>query len=394
MSKNEEKKLEERQHALLSPSAAHRWLLCTPSAVAESKLPETAGEAAAEGTVAHAVVEAMLQACQEVDCCYESIDSYDLSDAKAICRDDEMWQSALMHCQRVLDVVHGAGEDVYGMLVEERVSMEEFAPECRGTADTLVVTKHALWVIDYKYGQGVRVDAADNAQLKLYGLGALAAVKDLFGYVPGEVRLVISQPRLNHYDEWSIESSELLAWGSDDLRPRAELAARGEGERVAGDHCRWCRAKGVCRERTEASFAIAARALCPPADLTVDEIEQILQGADLLRECLKSIEEYALGATERGELPADRFRITEGRSLRKYRDDKEALDKLIAHGYKPDDVTERKILSIGKLEKSIGKKAAAEVLGDLVYKPAGAPKLELVRMTNAREGIEELLRTL
>ena len=41
-------KHEERAHALLSASGAHRWLLCTPSAKLEEQFPDTGSEAAEE----------------------------------------------------------------------------------------------------------------------------------------------------------------------------------------------------------------------------------------------------------------------------------------------------------------------------------------------------------
>ena len=49
------------QHAILSPSGAERWLNCTPSARLEQQFPDTAGEAAAEGTLAHALGELLLR---------------------------------------------------------------------------------------------------------------------------------------------------------------------------------------------------------------------------------------------------------------------------------------------------------------------------------------------
>ena len=47
----------ERAHALLSASGAHRWLVCTPSAKLEEQFPDSASEAAREGTLAHELAE-------------------------------------------------------------------------------------------------------------------------------------------------------------------------------------------------------------------------------------------------------------------------------------------------------------------------------------------------
>ena len=44
-------------HALLSPSSAHRWLNCPLAPRLEATLPEKPSEYAHEGTVAHSVCE-------------------------------------------------------------------------------------------------------------------------------------------------------------------------------------------------------------------------------------------------------------------------------------------------------------------------------------------------
>lgn len=44
---------DQKAHALLSASSAHRWLLCTPAAKLEEQFPDTTSEAAMEGTLAH-----------------------------------------------------------------------------------------------------------------------------------------------------------------------------------------------------------------------------------------------------------------------------------------------------------------------------------------------------
>ena len=47
----------ERAHALLSASSAHRWLACPPSAVAAEAYPQQDTEFTREGTLAHEVAE-------------------------------------------------------------------------------------------------------------------------------------------------------------------------------------------------------------------------------------------------------------------------------------------------------------------------------------------------
>src|SRR3954468_5599210 len=48
-------------HAKLSPSSATRWMACTPSAVLEQSFPNKSSSYADEGTLAHALCEALLR---------------------------------------------------------------------------------------------------------------------------------------------------------------------------------------------------------------------------------------------------------------------------------------------------------------------------------------------
>ena len=53
---------EQRNHAILSASSAHRWLVCTPSARLElEEGQEECSAYAAEGTAAHALAELKLK---------------------------------------------------------------------------------------------------------------------------------------------------------------------------------------------------------------------------------------------------------------------------------------------------------------------------------------------
>jgi len=61
------------------------------------------------------------------------------------------------------------------------------------------------------------------------------------------VTLNIYQPRRDNVSTWEISKDELLSWGQDVLIPAAKLASAGEGEFVAGDHCRFCRVRATCR---------------------------------------------------------------------------------------------------------------------------------------------------
>ena len=75
--------------------------------------------------------------------------------------------------------------------------------------------------------------------MMLYALGAL----NLYDYLYDikTVKTAIVQPRLDNISEWEISDDELLEWAENTLKPIAELAAKGEGEFKAGNHCLFCK---------------------------------------------------------------------------------------------------------------------------------------------------------
>ena len=163
------------------------------------------------------------------------------------------------------------------VLVEERVDYSHIAPSGFGTADMLIIGRDSdgkglLHVIDYKHGKGVFVDADHNSQMMLYALGGLHA----YGYIyPVEtVRMSIIQPRIDNISTFECGREELEAWG-ESIKPLAQMAYEGKGEQKAGDWCRFCRAKPICRACKE-----EAMALCREDFLDLDSDDNSNESAD------------------------------------------------------------------------------------------------------------------
>ena len=138
---------------------------------------------------------------------------------------------------------------MYKRQVEQRVDLRWHVQDCFGTADMVIITDKKIQIIDLKLGKGVMVDAEENVQLMIYGLGVLDMADMLFDIET--VELTIEQPRLEHFSTWEISAEELRTWGREVLEPRAKMALSGEGEFKAGDHCRFCKARFQCRARAE-----------------------------------------------------------------------------------------------------------------------------------------------
>lgn len=106
--------------------------------------------------------------------------------------------------------------------------------------------------------------------------------------------MVIFQPRLSNISEFTLTTAELLNWAENTLRPTAELAAKGEGEFCAGEHCRFCKVKATCRKRAEYNLMLAQYDFAPSATLEDSEIEAILEKADALASWANDVKEDAL----------------------------------------------------------------------------------------------------
>src|SRR5690606_11631830 len=259
------------------------------------------------------------------------------------------------------------------VLVESRLDFSAWVPDGFGTGDAVIASDAGVDVVDLKYGRGVRVEAANNAQLRLYALGALRAYGAL--YDARRVRTTIVQPRLDHIDSEELDVDDLLRWAEEYVAPRAKLAYAGEGEFAAGEHCRFCRAAATCRARAEVNLEISRYDFAPPSELSLEEIADVLSRVDELVRWAGDVKDYAISQVRDHGAVIPGWKLVEGRSVRKYVDEEKAAAALIAAGLDAESVYQRKLRTITDLEKTVGKKRVAEVLGDLIVKPPGAPTL-------------------
>lgn len=112
-----------------------------------------------------------------------------------------------------------------------------------------------------------------------------------------------------------------------------------------------------------------------PPLLTDDEIVEILAAADELQSWISDVQAYALDqAVNHGrEWPG--FKLIEGRSYRRYADEAEVTEVLVAAGFDEEEIYTKSLLGITAMEKLVGKKQFNEILGTLIIKPPGKPRL-------------------
>ena len=360
-------------HAILSASASHRWLECTPSARLELEFENTGSEAAREGTAAHALAEHKLKRALRMRS-KRPVSDYD---------SDEMEECTDAYRDYVMEQVEIARQICSDpiILIEQKLDFSCYVPDGFGTGDCIIISDDRLHIIDLKYGMGILVEAEDNPQMKLYALGALQIYDALYDI--NEVSMTIFQPRRENVSTWTIPVADLKEWAEKELKPKAKMAFEGQGEYVPGEWCTFCRAAVRCRARAEEKLRLAQTEFRMPPLLTDAEIEEILHVLPDLTKWANEITAYATDAALNHGKKWDSFKLVAGRSVRKYRDEEAVAEAAKEAGYK--DIWRRSLITLTDMEKLMGKDKFKEILGDLIYKPPGKPIL--VPVTDKRPAI-------
>lgn len=350
-------------HAILSASSSHRWLNCNPSARLEQEFADRETDAAAEGTAAHALCEHKLRRALKMRS-KKPISPYDC---------DEMDACTDAYVEFVMEALAEAKQECKDplVLIEQKLDFSCYVPDGFGTGDCLIVADKLLHIIDFKYGQGVLVDAEQNPQMMLYALGALRLFDSLYDIT--EVSMSIFQPRRENVSTWTISVDDLLDWVENTLKPKAELAFKGEGEYTPGSWCQFCKAAVKCRARAEAKLQLARYEFAMPPLLSDEEIENILLKLDDLTKWANEITAYAQDAAVNHGKVWRGFKLVESRTNRRYTDEEAVAQAANAAGY--HDIYKKSLIPITEMERLMGKKTFAEVLGALVEKPKGKPTL-------------------
>lgn len=350
-------------HAVLSASGSHRWLNCTPSARLELEFENTGSEAAREGTAAHALCEHKLKRALHMRS-RRPVSDYD---------SDEMEECTDAYAEFVMEQYETAKQvcDDPVVLIEQRLDFSCYVPDGFGTGDCLIISDDRLHIIDFKYGMGVLVEAEDNPQMKLYALGALAVYDALYDI--REVSMTIFQPRRENVSTWTVSVEDLKAWAENELKPRAKAAYDGEGEYLPGEWCTFCRAAVRCRVRAEEKLKLAQTEFRMPPLLTDAEIEEILAVLPDLTKWANEITAYALDAALNHGKEWNGFKVVEGRSVRKYRDEAAVAEAAKEAGYK--DIYRQSLIPLTEMQRLMGKDRFEAILGGLITKAPGKPTL-------------------
>lgn len=372
---------DQTSHSIFGPSSSSMWLNCPGSLIPNLLAPDTAGIDAAYGSVAHGVAEEWLKSGVKPKHLIGTRQFVEAGEWGHMIDIDEEMLGYVEMCVDWVEFLPGQH------LIERRVDFSRITPipNQKGTADFITVDGDEMWVVDWKFGKGHRVYAERNTQGMLYALGAL------WEFDPErkikKINIWIGQPRLDHFDEWTVSVDDLLIFAGW-AKARMQEAWRIDAPRVAGPkQCQFCRVQTPCAanakmqvELTEGAF----EALDHPVSTEEmrefrDRIDDNLMPLDiafadvgqLTTQELVRLKPFRLGAekwwknveiellrrsSKHGEdLTKYGQKIVEGRSNRKFTNEAKAIEHLEFLGLSEDQIIEKKVTTPAKAEVALRK---------------------------------------
>lgn len=397
--------LEERAHALLSPSSAYCWINCKASTAAQIGQPDDSSEFADDGTASHELARWCLDNNTDASAYMGRIINVNGREYDV---DDERAEYVQTYCDSIRERI--AAYELTGatvtMYVEQRLSIEHITGErgAKGTSDCVLIAVWAdgraeICVIDLKYGRGVEVVAENNFQGMLYAHAAFNEHCDFVSFT--NVRIVIHQVRLSATpSEWEITPQALEDWVNDVARPAAETAmlyVEGAATFPASltdynpgeKQCKFCKAKAVCpalaahvEATIGADFEEIANGMTMGVGTAVemlnnDELGTIYESLDLIDSWAKAVRgriEYELLAGN--AVPGTK--LVQGRKgHRQWLSTDEAEALLKSMRLKQEQMYNFKVISPTQADKLLSKESPRrwKKIEALITQPNGSPSV-------------------
>jgi len=349
------------KHLTIGGSTIARTIVC-PAWVSRSKdvVRKPAGEAANLGNLLHDAMENYYKNGAD----FESQIENGLTFADITLTDEHL---------PILDKMVTATENVLDEYNIVDLVLEPFVqliPDLAGgSIDMLGISedgKTAL-ILDYKTGRGI-VRAEDNAQLMFYTLCAKTddKTKLLFKDVENFVAAIV-QPHVYGLDADIFEFDNATLDRFITIVGKAiEQAQSDKPKASAGTHCHFCPYSSFCKEKREQAKTAYLINTKDKKSLS----EALSLAHDLKAWCVSVIEDAEFFMNEGAKI--DGYKLVNGRSIRKWADDKEAEKQLA--GVFGDAAYNKKLISPTQAAKLYKKSKVDGLIYDyLVVKPDGKP---------------------
>ena len=328
------------QHSnIVGGSTASRVIACPGSVALVQKMPpKPSSEHADRGTLLHNAISEILEGRPDV------IGS--VYEGQVLTQ--ELFDEKIVPALKALDDVDPTQNMVYE--VETRVGFGDLLPGVFGSTDLVGRVGGRAVVLDWKFGDGVVVDAVENKQLMFYAAACMRTESAQWAFEGAtEIECIIVQPPMIR--RW-VTTPERIKQFEQELVQAVKAAQQPDANLAVGDHCRWCAAKPVCPKMTGA----VDRALqVQLKEIDVDTLSKYLKNADLLEDWIKDLRGLALQLLEKN-LPVPGYKLVQKQARRKWSDESKAKAALLEMGLKESVVVETSVMSPAQAEKALKKR--------------------------------------
>ena len=343
-------------------STAKRVIACPGSvALCAAMPPKPSSKYADEGTLLHNVMDIILSTGQTPESCM----GMKYGDIKLT---DELINEKIYPALRALDEIDPNKEMEYA--TETRVGFGDFLPDVFGSTDLLGRIGRRAFILDWKFGSGVAVDAEENDQLMFYAAAAMRTPEVQWVFDDcDEIECIIVQPP--SVKRW-VTTTQRIKEFETDLKAAVKIAAKPDAPLFAGEHCRWCAAKPTCPMMTGA----VERALHAQIDiLNVAQIADYLKKADTLEQWIADLRGLAHQVLEVGK-PIPGYKLVAKRAMRQWIDEDQALVAMMNEGLSEDELLVSKVISPAQAEKVLKKHGKQLPADQVVAVSSGSTMVE------------------
>lgn len=400
-----------QEHALLSPSAAKKWLGCPAALACEFGIPNESGQAAVNGTAMHSMAEYSLNAIangsygdnfdvvkwftpNETNKCVVKnqgkgpIETYaKVRRGDVVVTDDFVKQvdKYVSYCRPIIDAAEL-------FKVEYRVNLTKILHpgveidgkplQTFGTADLVAILPDGTLIVgDLKTGRH-KVSAKENKQMMLYALGILRALRRTYDITA--VRLVIYQPYAGGADEWATTPEALEQFGkyasasalkAIDAFVRGKKGLKPADFRPSNDSCQWCRFAEKCNAKRKLATIEVEQDLADESDseMSIERLKAEWDKLPLMRQHIADIEKAMYSALMRGD-KVEGLKLVEGRPGNRSWSDTDKVEAF-SKQFEIEDVLHKSVLlSPTEAEKAVNI-VQWEGLKGLVTRKEGQPSI-------------------
>jgi hypothetical protein len=329
------------QHSnIVGGSTAKRVINCPGSvALVQQVPPKPSSSYADEGTLLHNTIAAILETGKKPE---DFLGTF----YNGVELTEDRLERKLLPALAALDEIDPEGKLEYA--VEQVVGFGDALPGVFGSADLVGRIGNRGILLDWKFGDGVAVEAEENLQALFYTAAALRTPATRWAFEGVEsIEVIIVQPP--QVKRW-VTSLDRVRRFEAELILAVRAAQQPDAPLSAGDHCRWCAAKSIC----PLVNGVVARAKRENIKaVNVDRLTEALASIELLEGWIKDAKDMAAELLAAGvEVPG--WKLVPKRATRQWVDEYAATGALLNLGaFALHELTELK--SPAQVEKLLKK---------------------------------------